>query len=332
MAPPLYYCPPECLVHDPGAGHPERPARITAIAEALAARGGLGYERRTAPAASREQLERVHAPAYVERVRTLDAGTLAEDTVVGPGSYDAATHAAGAACAMAEALLAGEGRVGFCAVRPPGHHAAADTTSGFCLFNSVAVAARHALAELGVRRVMVVDWDVHHGDGTHDIFRDSAEVLFEHPPGRAVPRHGGAERRRRARGRGLRDQPAGARRLRRGHLRVPARAHRRPRGRGVPPRPRAHLGGLRRPPRRPAGRLPARDVLLRGARAAGARARRARRRPGRRRARGRLRARGARRLGGRDDGGLAGDEPPDMVAPDFVTSRAASHIGHHWTL
>ncbi len=98
--------------------------------------------------------------------------------MLGPGSYSAAAHASGAACAMVEALLAGEARAGFCAIRPPGHHARTDTTSGFCLFNHVAVASQHALNSLGARRVFIFDWDVHHGDGTNDIFRTTNAVLF----------------------------------------------------------------------------------------------------------------------------------------------------------
>jgi acetoin utilization deacetylase AcuC-like enzyme len=105
-------------------------------------------------------------------------GAFDAETVVGPGSYEAAASAAGAACGMAEALAAREGRVGFCATRPPGHHACRDSTSGFCLFNNVAVAARHALDTLGSRRIFILDWDVHHGDGTNDIFRATDEVLF----------------------------------------------------------------------------------------------------------------------------------------------------------
>ena len=333
MAPPLYYCPRECLAHETGDGHPERPARITAIEEALAARGGLGYERRTAPAASREQLERVHAPAYVERVRTLGMGTLAEDTVVGPGSYDAAAHAAGAACAMTEALVAGEGRVGFCAVRPPGHHAAADTTSGFCLFNSVAVAARHALAALGVRRVLVVDWDVHHGDGTHDIFRDSAEVLFAsiHQVG-LFPGTGALSDVGVRAGEGFAinlpvpdgaDEDTYVSLLE--HIVVPAGEEFRPGLVLISAGYDAHRddpqGGCRL-------ETSSYAELARQVRALGEHV-------------------GA-PVGAVLEGGyaldalagsvvatmegLAGDEPPDSVAPDFVTSRAASHIGHHWTL
>src|SRR6202035_2007203 len=135
-----------------------------------------------AQAASRKALVAVHSADYVDAVRAMSnrgGGAFDDETVVGLGSYDAAAHAAGAACAMVEALLGGAvARVGFCATRPPGHHARTDTTSGFCLFNHVAVATQHALDSLDARRVFIFDWDVHHGDGTNDIFRTADDVLF----------------------------------------------------------------------------------------------------------------------------------------------------------
>ncbi|GAC1321966.1 MAG: histone deacetylase family protein [Thermoleophilaceae bacterium] len=175
---PIYLSHPACMEHVTG-DHPERPSRISAIEDLLAERDWLGYERREAPQASTEMLCAVHATEYVEASRSASAGgALDAETPLSPGSYRAAAHAAGAACAMSEALLGGQAPVGFCAVRPPGHHARRDSTSGFCLFNSVAVAARHALDSLGARRVFIFDWDVHHGDGTNDIFRTSDAVLF----------------------------------------------------------------------------------------------------------------------------------------------------------
>jgi acetoin utilization deacetylase AcuC-like enzyme len=182
MERPLYFSHPACLEHETPAGHPERPARITAIESSLAERRWLGYEVREAPPASREMLVAVHSAEYVDAVRSMSdrgGGAFDRENIVSAGSYDAAAHASGAACAMVEALLAGGGpRVGFCAPRPPGHHARTDTTSGFCLFNHVAVASRHALDSLGARRVFIFDWDVHHGDGTNDIFRATDAVLF----------------------------------------------------------------------------------------------------------------------------------------------------------
>jgi acetoin utilization deacetylase AcuC-like enzyme len=182
MGYPLYFSSPACLEHEVPRGHPERPPRITAIESSLAERGWLGYEVRQAPPASREMLVAVHSPEFVDAVRSMSdrgGGAFDEDTVVSAGSYRAAAHASGAACAMVEALLAGGApRVGFCAIRPPGHHARTDTTSGFCLFNHVAVASAHALDSLDARRVFIFDWDLHHGDGTNDIFRASNAVLY----------------------------------------------------------------------------------------------------------------------------------------------------------
>ena len=177
MGAPLYLSHPACSGHITGPGHPEGPGRLNAIAEGLTRRGWCGYERHDAPAASTAALSAVHTAAHIARVHAggpMDAG----ETVVGPGSLEAAVRAAGAACELTRALMAGEAPTGFCAVRPPGHHAAAGASSGFCLFNNVAVAAQHAIDELGARRVMIVDWDVHHGNGTEDIFRDRPDVLY----------------------------------------------------------------------------------------------------------------------------------------------------------
>ncbi|WP_240096237.1 histone deacetylase family protein [Thermomonas flagellata] len=169
-----------CLAHDPGPGHPECPPRLTALLEAL--RAGLpGLDWRQAPVASRGQLLRVHAPALLAQV--LDARPavpqrLDPDTVLGPGSGEAALRAAGAVVAAVDAVLGGDGGRAFCAVRPPGHHATADTAMGFCLFNNVAVGAAHALEAHGLARVAIVDFDVHHGNGTQAIFAADPRVLF----------------------------------------------------------------------------------------------------------------------------------------------------------
>jgi acetoin utilization deacetylase AcuC-like enzyme len=128
-----------------------------------------------------DALTAVHPPAYVDSIRAVSeagGGAFDPDTVASAGSYQAALHAAGGACAMAEALVAGEAAIGFCGLRPPGHHAEPSTAMGFCLFNNVAVAARHALDSLGLERVFVLDWDVHHGNGTNDIFHSDPRVLF----------------------------------------------------------------------------------------------------------------------------------------------------------
>jgi acetoin utilization deacetylase AcuC-like enzyme len=176
---PLYFRHPASLEHDTGP-HPERPDRIRALEAALGERDWLGYERREAPEATDEQLLRVHPAGHLEAVRRHCAsGTAFDiDTPVSPGSWGAALRGAGAACALAEALLGGEAPTGFCGTRPPGHHAEADRAMGFCLFANVAVGARHALDALGAERVMVLDIDVHHGNGTNAIFHSSPEVLF----------------------------------------------------------------------------------------------------------------------------------------------------------
>jgi acetoin utilization deacetylase AcuC-like enzyme len=176
---PVYFDHPSSLEHDTGAGHPERADRIRAIEAELGARDWLGYERRRAPAATMGQLHAVHPPEYVEAVRETSARAAAFDldTPTSEGTWEAALHAAGGACALAEALLGGE-QVGFSALRPPGHHAEPVRAMGFCLFANVSIAARHALDSLGAERVLVLDWDVHHGNGTNAIFRESPEVLF----------------------------------------------------------------------------------------------------------------------------------------------------------
>jgi acetoin utilization deacetylase AcuC-like enzyme len=128
-----------------------------------------------------EALTAIHPPRYVDSVREMSergGGAFDPDTIASAGSYQAALHAAGGACAMVDALVAGEAPYGFCGLRPPGHHAEPAQAMGFCLFDNVAVAARHALDELGVERVFILDWDVHHGNGTNDVFHSEPAVLF----------------------------------------------------------------------------------------------------------------------------------------------------------
>jgi len=170
-----------CLAHDTGEGHPERPARLTAVLEALAARFPelVPHE---APRATREALRRVHAPELIasvlDAVPAADLHWLDPDTALSPGSGEAALRAAGAAVAATDWVLEGENRRAFCAVRPPGHHAETATAMGFCLFDSVAVAAAHAFAAHGLERIAIADFDVHHGNGTQAIFEREPRLLF----------------------------------------------------------------------------------------------------------------------------------------------------------
>jgi acetoin utilization deacetylase AcuC-like enzyme len=180
MPPPLYFRHGSSLEHDTG-GHPENIARIPAIERELERRDWLGWERREAPEVEMEQLRRVHPAEYIEYIRSFSengGGWFDADTVASSGSYTAALHSAGGACALVDALMSGEAPTGFGGLRPPGHHAEPATPMGFCLFNNIAIAAQHALDSHGAGRVAILDWDVHHGNGTNDIFHRSREVLF----------------------------------------------------------------------------------------------------------------------------------------------------------
>jgi acetoin utilization deacetylase AcuC-like enzyme len=180
IAAPLYFRHESSLEHDTGP-HPEGPGRIPAIERVLERRGWLGYQQREAPEVSMEALTAIHPNAYVDRIRHVaegGGGSLDPDTVMSAGSYRAALHAAGGAVALVDALVGGDAPAGFCGMRPPGHHAEPVQAMGFCLFNNIAVAARHALDSLGLERVFILDWDVHHGNGTNDVFHETPEVLF----------------------------------------------------------------------------------------------------------------------------------------------------------
>jgi acetoin utilization deacetylase AcuC-like enzyme len=180
----LYFSHPASIGHDPRPfmpRHPDTPERLMALEAALAERGWLGWERREAPAASEAELERVHSPAYVRAVRELcdsGGGLIDPDTAVVPESWPASLHAAGGSCEMARALVSGDAATAYCAIRPSGHHAERERAMGFCVFDNVAVAAAMALADLGLTRVFILDWDVHHGNGTAEIFRTRRDVLF----------------------------------------------------------------------------------------------------------------------------------------------------------
>jgi acetoin utilization deacetylase AcuC-like enzyme len=180
MAAPLLFSHPSSLEHDTGPGHPERADRIRAIEAELERRDWLGWGRRESPAAAPERVLAVHPQSHLDAVRELSerSGAFDLDTPTSAGSYEAALHAAGGACALVEALMRGDAPTGFSIARPPGHHAERARAMGFCLFNNVAVGARYALDELGAERVLILDPDVHHGNGTNAIFHASPEVLF----------------------------------------------------------------------------------------------------------------------------------------------------------
>ena len=174
---------PDCLLHDTGPHHPERPERLTACREALegAAFAGLLHwdEPEPAPAC---WIEAIHSPEYRQYIEEacLKGKPFADfgDTVISPESYRAACLAAGSGLAAVDAVLKGGYGAAFCLVRPPGHHASSEQAMGFCLFNNAAIAAHYAQAAYGMERVGIIDWDVHHGNGTQDIFYGSPSVLF----------------------------------------------------------------------------------------------------------------------------------------------------------
>jgi acetoin utilization deacetylase AcuC-like enzyme len=182
---------PSCLLHDMGDHHPESPDRLTAIEDRVARDAGLSavLRREIAPEATREQLERAHDPRLVDAIERASPATglrqIDPDTAMNPHTLQAIRHAAGAVVRATDLVARGEVDNAFCAVRPPGHHAEHARAMGFCIFNNVAVGALHALAVHGFDRVAVIDFDVHHGNGTEDIFRDDPRVMmvstFQHP-------------------------------------------------------------------------------------------------------------------------------------------------------
>jgi len=173
---------PDYTKHLTGPGHPERPDRITAITKAVEQSPLVdSFERITPDPATPEELAAVHTQAYIDYVREVAAhggGALDPDTVASPASYEIARLSAGGALAATRAVLEGRARTAFAAIRPPGHHALADRAMGFCLFNNVAVAAADATRRAGLPRVCILDWDVHHGNGTQDLFYRDGRVLY----------------------------------------------------------------------------------------------------------------------------------------------------------
>ncbi len=189
-----FYTHPDCRGHDMGDGHPECPGRLDAIDDHLIATGlDLALQRREAPEVTMADLGHAHSSGFVAELRDMLEGVartgesraIDPDTVASPGTWAAAIRAAGAAVAATDAVIDGSVTNAFCSVRPPGHHAMRDQAMGFCFFNNVAVAARHALDVRGLERVAIVDFDVHHGNGTEDIIAGDDRILmasiFQHP-------------------------------------------------------------------------------------------------------------------------------------------------------
>ncbi len=185
-----YLTHPDCLKHDMGASHPECPARIHAIEDQLIASGiwdFLSYHK--APKASKETLRLVHTNEYIEWVFSQSPHSglthLDGDTAINPYSLDAALHAVGAGAKAVDLVMANRVRNAFCNIRPPGHHAGCASASGFCIFNNIAIAAAYAFKHYGLQRVAIADFDVHHGNGTEEIFHADPRVMlcstFRHP-------------------------------------------------------------------------------------------------------------------------------------------------------
>jgi acetoin utilization deacetylase AcuC-like enzyme len=181
---------PDCVLHDMGAHHPESPDRLTAIEDYLLASGLIQHlVSEVAPKASREQLLRVHDGSYIDSIESASPQKgivhLDPDTAMNPHTLAAALHAAGAVVRAADMVIRGDAENAFCNVRPPGHHACRGRAMGFCFFNNVAVGAAHALEAHGLQRIAIVDFDVHHGNGTEDIFAGDRRVMmvstFQHP-------------------------------------------------------------------------------------------------------------------------------------------------------
>lgn len=178
---PLLYTDPCFLEHNTGS-HPETSKRLEAISERLAKSDLLTkFQRGEIKSATREQLERIHSARHIEHVKDYCAGgggRIESDTVCSPKSYEVAVKAAGTSCDAVDQVLSGKHKLAMCLIRPPGHHALVAEPMGFCLFNNVAIAAQHARLKHGLNRVLVIDWDVHHGNGTQDIFYEDENVYF----------------------------------------------------------------------------------------------------------------------------------------------------------
>jgi acetoin utilization deacetylase AcuC-like enzyme len=182
LVPTLLVTHPDCIAHDPGRGHPEAPDRLSAILDIFREPEFSGIKRLEAPLGRESDIARVHDPAFVSAalaaVPAAGHAALDADTILSPGSGAAALRAVGAVIAAADAVIAGRAQNAFCAVRPPGHHAEPTHAMGFCLFNSIAIAARHAQAAHGLKRVAIVDFDVHHGNGTQAVVESDPALFF----------------------------------------------------------------------------------------------------------------------------------------------------------
>ncbi len=185
-----YISHPDCLKHDMGSYHPERPQRLVSIENQLQATGlSAQLQRYDAPLATVEQLARVHTQSYITSILQAApvAGLVAlgADTAMNPFTLNAALRAAGAVVLATDLVLSGKMNNAFCAVRPPGHHAESDRAMGFCFFNNVAVGVAHAIQHHRLQRIAILDFDVHHGNGSEEIFRDNPHVMlcstFQHP-------------------------------------------------------------------------------------------------------------------------------------------------------
>ena len=185
-----YVSHPDTLLHMMDGGHPESPARITAVKNALLESGLYSHlQSHEAPLASNAQLLRVHSARYVQAIRNVapKAGLvrLDPDTAMGPMTLSACLHASGAVVLATDLVMGGKAMNAFCCIRPPGHHAGRERAAGFCIFNHVAVGVAHAIQQYGLERIAIIDFDVHHGDGTENIFKGNPQVMlcstFQHP-------------------------------------------------------------------------------------------------------------------------------------------------------
>ena len=178
----LFVTHPECVDHDPGFGHPEAPGRLSAIVAALKDQEFSSLLRLEAPLGTKADIERVHRPSFatslLARIPQNGHVALDADTIVSSGSGNAALRAVGAVTAAIDTVIAGKAQNAFCAVRPPGHHAEPSHAMGFCLFNSIAIGARYAQAVHGITRVAIVDFDVHHGNGTQTVAETDPTLFF----------------------------------------------------------------------------------------------------------------------------------------------------------